>query len=58
LGYASRTHRSTMMGRRARRCLLMAQTDMTTVVGDVRYQGNSGPHLLDMSFSAFDPIRS
>jgi hypothetical protein len=31
------------------------QTDMPTVFRDVRFQGQSGRHLLALSFSGFDP---
>ena len=31
------------------------KTDMPTVFRDVRFQGQSGKHLLALSFSAFDP---
>src|SRR5258706_15504808 len=33
------------------------QTDMPTVFRDVRFQGQSGKHLLALSFSGFDPGR-
>jgi hypothetical protein len=34
------------------------KTDMPTVFRDVRFQGQSGKHLLALSFSGFDPDRS
>src|SRR6266849_489971 len=32
------------------------ETDMPTALRNVRYQGQSGKHLLSLSFSGFDPI--
>ena len=34
------------------------QTDMATALRDVRSQGQSGKHILAVSFSGFDPIRT
>ena len=34
------------------------ETDMPTASRKVRYQGQSGKHLLALSFSGFDPIRT
>jgi hypothetical protein len=33
------------------------ETDMPTALRDVRSQGQSGKHMLALSFSAFDPSR-
>jgi hypothetical protein len=33
-------------------------TDMPKYLGDLRCWANSGKHLLSLSFSAFDPIRT
>ncbi len=33
------------------------EADMPTVFRDVRFQGQSGKHLLALSFSGFDPFR-
>jgi hypothetical protein len=33
------------------------ETDMPTALRDVRSQGQSGKHLLTLSFSGFDPLR-
>jgi hypothetical protein len=33
------------------------ETDMPTALRDVRSQGQSGKHLLTLSFSGFDPAR-
>jgi hypothetical protein len=32
------------------------ETDMTTALRDVRSQGQSGKHMLALSFSGFDPM--
>ena len=34
------------------------ETDMPKYLGDVRCWVNSGKHMLALSFSAFDPIRT
>src|SRR6266404_6710529 len=34
------------------------ETDMPTALRDVRFQGQSGKHMLASSFSGFDPYRS
>jgi len=34
------------------------ETDMPTTLRDVRFQGQSGKHLLALSFSGFDPQRT
>jgi hypothetical protein len=34
------------------------ETDMPTLLRNVRSQGQSGKHLLALSFSAFDPNRA
>jgi hypothetical protein len=36
----------------------MAQTGRADLSTDVRYQGQSGKHLLALSFSGFDPKRT
>ena len=33
------------------------ETDMPTTLRDVRFRGQSGKHMLALSFSGFDPIR-
>jgi hypothetical protein len=44
------------MGRRVRYFALWHETDMPTALRNVRYQGQSGKHLLALSSSGFDPI--
>jgi hypothetical protein len=34
------------------------ETDMPTALRNVRYQGQSGKHVLALSFSGFDPERT
>jgi quercetin dioxygenase-like cupin family protein len=36
----------------------MHETDMPTALRNVRYQGQSGKHVLALSFSGFDPTRT
>jgi hypothetical protein len=38
--------------------LLGHETDMPTTLRDVRFQGQSGKHMLASSFSGFDPTRT
>jgi hypothetical protein len=40
------------------RCQLLARTGLPTALGNVRYQVQSGTHMLAASISPFDPKRS
>src|ERR1017187_2793223 len=43
---------------RASGLVLWHKTDMPTPLGDVRFRGKSGKHLLGVSISPFDPERT
>src|SRR5258708_6885112 len=39
-------------------CFWLHETDMPTALRNVRYQGQSGKHVLALSFSGFDPLQA